>query len=155
MKISLTELIIGSSISLGIGLILANVTYCTSKPVKPIDTPEAEPTKPVTIVPDPIPEVVTTSTVQEAQTAPKPTPTVSNTHLVPLPKDDAFPLRLGSTGDRVWKLRTYLLRKHGAKGIVTNEFTPVTLEQVRKYLKVDTVNEALYTKLIDPIQTIR
>ena len=61
--------------------------------------------------------------------------------------DDEFPLTLGSIGQRVWNLKVYLLRNHGAGGIVTNEYDAITAERVKRFLKTDQVNEQLYRKL--------
>jgi len=75
--------------------------------------------------------------------------------LIPLPKADEFPLRLGSKGKRVWKLRSHLLRHHGADGIISEELTPKALEQIKKYLKVEVVDENLFNRLIHPGKIVR
>lgn len=61
--------------------------------------------------------------------------------------NDQFPLTLGSKGQRVWNLKVYLLKNHGAGGIVTNEYDAITAERVKRFLKVDQVSEQLYKKL--------
>ncbi len=61
--------------------------------------------------------------------------------------NDDFPLQLGSKGKRVWNLKVYLLRNHGASGIVTDDYDTLTAERVKRYLKTDTVTEQLYMKL--------
>jgi len=60
---------------------------------------------------------------------------------------DDFPLQLGSKGKRVWNLKVYMLRNHGASGIVTDTYDTLTVERVKRYLKVDNVTEQLYKKL--------
>jgi len=70
--------------------------------------------------------------------------------LIPLPKADEFPLRLGSKGKRVWEIRSYLLRYHGADGIISDELTSKAQQQIKKYLKVTAVDEDLFNKLIHP-----
>ena len=60
--------------------------------------------------------------------------------------DDQFPLRLGSVGPRVERLKVWLMRNYGAQGVVTEAFDPATLDRVQRYLKVDQVSEALYQK---------
>lgn len=61
--------------------------------------------------------------------------------------NDEFPLTLGSVGQRVWNLKVYLLKNHGAGGIVTNVYDTLTAERVKRFLKVDQVSEQLYKKL--------
>jgi len=80
---------------------------------------------------------------------------VETSLLIPLPIADEFPLRLGSKGKRVWKLRSYLLRHHGADGIISEQVTPKALEQIKKYLKVEVVDENLFNRLIHPGKIVR
>ncbi|EDP96541.1 hypothetical protein U8527_10525 [Kordia algicida OT-1] len=61
--------------------------------------------------------------------------------------NDDFPLQLGSKGKRVWNLKVYMLKNHGASGIVTDQYDALTVEHVKRYLKVDTVTKQLYTQL--------
>ncbi len=61
--------------------------------------------------------------------------------------NDNFPLKLGSKGKRIWNLKVYLMKNHGGAGIITNDFDKLTAERVRRFLKVDEVNEELYNKL--------
>lgn len=60
---------------------------------------------------------------------------------------DDFPLQLGSKGKRVWNLKVYMLRNHGASGIVTDDYDALTVQRVKRYLKADTVSEQLYMQL--------
>lgn len=61
--------------------------------------------------------------------------------------NDDFPLQLGSKGKRVWNVKAYMLRNHGASGIVTDQYTTQTVERVKRYLKADNVTEQLYMRL--------
>ena len=60
---------------------------------------------------------------------------------------DEFPLRLGSQGKRVERLQVYLLRNYGWAGIVTGKFDAKTEERVKKYLKVEEVDQTLFKDL--------
>jgi len=153
IKISWNEFLIGSSISLGGALL---VGYAATRIATPITEQKTPPKQTVTKA------SVKTKVKQRPKETPEQTKAVVSekelvpTTLVPLSKgDDQFPLKLGSKGQRVWKLRVYLLRHHAAQGIVSDELTPKAITQLRKYLKVETVDERLYNKLIDPIKTIR
>lgn len=60
------------------------------------------------------------------------------------PNDD-FPLKLGSKGERVYQLRVYLLKNHGAaKSLITDEFDATTEERVMKFYKVKEVSKQLF-----------
>lgn len=60
------------------------------------------------------------------------------------PNDD-FPLKLGSKGERVYQLRVYLLKNHGAaKGLLTDEFDAITEERVLRLYKVKEVSEQFF-----------
>ena len=61
--------------------------------------------------------------------------------------DDAFPLRLGSKGERIRQLQVYLLRNHGGAGIVTDEFDTITEERVKRLLRVNSIDEKLFNQL--------
>ena len=63
------------------------------------------------------------------------------------PIGDEFPLRLGSKGDRVERLRVWLMRNYGWSGIITDEFDEKTQDQVKKYLKTIEVDENTFYKL--------
>ncbi|TGV03640.1 peptidoglycan-binding domain-containing protein [Flavivirga rizhaonensis] len=63
------------------------------------------------------------------------------------PIADEFPLRLGSQGKRVERLQIYLLRNYGWAGIVTGKFDAKTEERVKKHLKVEEVDQALFENL--------
>ena len=63
------------------------------------------------------------------------------------PIGDEFPLRLGSKGDRVERLRVWLMRNYGWSGIITNEFDEKTQDQVKKYLKTIEVDENTFYHL--------
>ena len=64
--------------------------------------------------------------------------------VLPEPNDD-FPLKLGSKGERVYQLRVYLLKNHGAaKSLITDEFDAITEERVMKFYKVKEVSEQLF-----------
>jgi len=66
--------------------------------------------------------------------------------VLPEPNDD-FPLKLGSKGERVYQLRVYLLKNHGAaKGLITDEFDAVTEERVLRLYKVKEVSEQLFNE---------
>lgn len=71
---------------------------------------------------------------------------------VTIPKEekvanDDFPLQLGSKGKRVWNLKVYMLKNHGASGVVTDDYDALTVERVKRYLKADNVTEQLYRDL--------
>jgi len=67
--------------------------------------------------------------------------------VLPEPNDD-FPLKLGSKGERVYQLRVYLLKNHGAaKGLITDEFDAITEERMMKFYKVKEVSEQLFNEL--------
>ncbi|EDP94678.1 hypothetical protein U8527_06950 [Kordia algicida OT-1] len=61
--------------------------------------------------------------------------------------NDDFPLQLGSKGKRVWNLKVYMLKNHGASGVVTDDYDALTVERVKRYLKADNVTEQLYRDL--------
>ncbi|WP_178989475.1 hypothetical protein [Winogradskyella schleiferi] len=71
---------------------------------------------------------------------------VNKPEVLPEPNDD-FPLKLGSKGERVYQLRVYLLKNHGAaKGIITDEFDAITEERVLRLYKVKEVSEQLFNE---------
>lgn len=71
---------------------------------------------------------------------------VNKPKLLPEPNDD-FPLKLGSKGERVYELRVYLLKNHGAaKGLITDEFNATTEERVMQCYKVKEVSEQLFNE---------
>jgi len=155
IKISWNEFLIGSGISLGGALLVSYAATTIAAPLTAENTPPKQ-----TVAKAPLKaHTVVTQTPEETPEPPEavpPTKQEVDTVLIPLPKgDNRFPLQLGSKGQRVWKLRAYLLRNHGAQGIISDELTPEAMAQLRKYLKVETVDENLYNKLIDPIKTIR
>ena len=63
------------------------------------------------------------------------------------PISDEFPLRLGSTGPRVERLKIYLLRNYGRKGKITDVFDENTQRDVMRFLKMKEVDQHLYKKL--------
>lgn len=65
----------------------------------------------------------------------------------PAPIGDQFPLKLGSKGDRVERLRVWLMRNYGWTGIINDEFDEKTESLVRKYLKKDQVDEDTFYEL--------
>ena len=153
MKINFNEFLIGSCISLGSAVLIGYVTTRTTTAVVQ-KTPPKQPTIRESPPATPVVQEPTQSLTEQIQSQDviKEQPSIA---LAPLVQGDDFPLQLGSTGKRVWKLRAYLLRTHGAPGIISDEFTLKTKEQVHKFLKVETVDEQLYNTLIDPIKTIR
>lgn len=65
----------------------------------------------------------------------------------PAPISDEFPLRLGSKGDRVERLRVWLMRNYGWTGTINDEFDEKTEGLVKKYLKKDQVDEDTFYEL--------
>lgn len=71
---------------------------------------------------------------------------VNKPEVLPEPNDD-FPLKLGNKGERVYQLRVYLLKNHGAaKGLITDEFDATTEERVMQFYKVKEVSEQLFNE---------
>ena len=62
------------------------------------------------------------------------------------PVGDEFPLRLGSIGDRVERLQVWLMRNYGLFGKITKEFDQKTAELVKKYLKMDQLDERTFNR---------
>lgn len=62
--------------------------------------------------------------------------------------NDDFPLRIGSTGARVFALQKYLLKNHGYGGAVTDQYDQNLADRVKKLLKVEQVDESLFNKLM-------
>ena len=60
--------------------------------------------------------------------------------------DDAFPLKLGSKGPRVTRLKVWIMRNHGGAGVITDEFDPQTLKRVQRHFKADQVSKKVFTK---------
>lgn len=65
-----------------------------------------------------------------------------------VPPNDDFPLKIGSKGKRVTALQTYLLKHHGYGGLVTDDFDNTTAARVKRFLKVESVSEVLFNKLM-------
>lgn len=63
------------------------------------------------------------------------------------PIGDEFPLRLGSKGDRVERLRIWLMRNYGWTGTINDEFDKKTEGLVQKYLKETQVDEDVFYRL--------
>ncbi len=63
---------------------------------------------------------------------------------VPEKPNDNFPLKLGSKGERVKQLQVYLLRHHGAAGLVHDVFDELIQERVLRFFKVNVVSEKLF-----------
>lgn len=66
---------------------------------------------------------------------------------VATPIADEFPLKLGSKGERVERLRVWLMRNYGWTGIINDEFDSKTNDLVMKYLKKSEVDEDTYYRL--------
>lgn len=126
----------------------------TQKPIKPKVQQTLETTSKEILV------VATDEIVNEIDTAtvdPQKTDNVNDIEVVTpieiqanqkeLVANDDFPLQLGSKGKRVWNLKVYMLKNHGAGGIVTDDYDSLTVARVKRYLKADTVTEQLYIKL--------
>ncbi|MFY0689146.1 MAG: hypothetical protein JXQ90_18395 [Cyclobacteriaceae bacterium] len=62
------------------------------------------------------------------------------------PLADEFPLRLGSNGERIERLKIWLMRNYGAFGAINQCFDEQTLDLVRKHLKVEQIDEKIYNK---------
>ena len=74
---------------------------------------------------------------------------ITTTKVVSLPKKpvsntDAFPLALGSKGEKVERLQKWLLRYHGYKGTINGIFDKELLDGVRQYLGRTTITELFY-----------
>lgn len=71
-----------------------------------------------------------------------------------VPLADEFPLRLGSKGKRVERLKIWLMRNHGHFGIINDEFDQKLEELVMKKFKKSFVTEKVYRskKMGQPIQ---
>lgn len=67
--------------------------------------------------------------------------------VIPLPIADEFPLRLGSKGARVERLKVWLMRNFGWTGTITDSFDERTLDLLQKFLKKEQLDEATYYKL--------
>ena len=65
-----------------------------------------------------------------------------------LEANDDFPLKLGSKGERVRKLQTYLLKNHGTAGIVNDLFDNTLLQRVKRIFKTEQISEEFYNTLI-------
>ena len=65
---------------------------------------------------------------------------------LPFPEGDKFPLRLGSHGERVERLKVWLMRNYGLFGKITKSYDEKTEELVLKHLGVDSVDEKTYDK---------
>ncbi len=64
-----------------------------------------------------------------------------------VPHGDEFPLRLGSKGKRVERLRIWLMRNYEWTGIISDEFDESTEKLLQRYLKKTQLDEATYHKL--------
>jgi len=61
--------------------------------------------------------------------------------------DDSFPLRLGSSGNRVERLQIFLMRKFGGVGTPSGTFDAYTEAKLMKFLRLSEVSQNLYERL--------
>jgi len=64
-----------------------------------------------------------------------------------LPVADEFPLRLGSKGPRVERLKVWLLRNYGYRGQISEEFDQETEEVLERFLKITELDEDTYRRM--------
>lgn len=62
--------------------------------------------------------------------------------------NDEFPLKLGSTGQRVKRLQIYLMRQLGWVRQPNGEFDLLTKERTQKCFKKDQIGQELYEQLM-------
>lgn len=93
------------------------------------------------------PEIIKTTKVVPIPLEKKQTQTQEKSETSPEANDD-FPLKLGSKGERVRKLQTYLLKNHGTSGIVTDTFDKTVLERIKRIFKQEEISEEFYNTLI-------
>jgi len=65
-------------------------------------------------------------------------------HVLPPPVQDAFPLRLGSVGHRVERLKIFLMRNYGCFGKINQDFDEKTEALVLKHLGATQLDEKTY-----------
>ncbi len=106
-------------------------TTSSSTPNRAFDVPPEEaPKKEEPVAP---PEKQPEVQVQEAST-------------LPAPIADEFPLRLGSSGERVERLQVWLMRNYGVFGKINATYDAQTARLVSKYLKLNEVDKSTYQR---------
>lgn len=73
---------------------------------------------------------------------------LEETETIESSKEDSFPLKLGSKGEKVKRLQIFLMRQMGWIRQPNGEFDLLTKDRTLKYFKQDQVNKELYEKLM-------